>query len=80
MVLPHVRLRESQICKSETVRNRKEEIWMILRATFRLQKRARTLRKYAVILALILVVVVGALRLIGSNTNVAFSAAASSLQ
>jgi len=35
--------------------------------------------EYAVILAVILVVVVGTLRLIGSNTNVAFSAAASSL-
>ena len=36
--------------------------------------------EYAVMLAVILVIVVGTLRLIGSNANNAFSAAASSLQ
>jgi len=35
---------------------------------------------YAVMLALILVLVVGTIRLVGSNANNAFSAAASSLQ
>ena len=36
--------------------------------------------EYAVMLAVILVVVVGTLRLIGSNTNTVFSNAASALQ
>jgi Flp pilus assembly pilin Flp len=36
--------------------------------------------EYAVMLAVILVLVVGTIRLIGSNANTAFSAAASSLQ
>lgn len=36
--------------------------------------------EYAVMLAVILVLVVGTIRLIGSNANNAFSAAASSIQ
>ena len=36
--------------------------------------------EYAVMLAVILVIVVGTIRLIGSNTNTVFSQAASSLQ
>lgn len=36
--------------------------------------------EYAVMLAVILVIVVGTIRLIGSNANKAFSAAASSIQ
>jgi Flp pilus assembly pilin Flp len=36
--------------------------------------------EYAVMLAVILVIVVGTIRLVGSNANNAFSAAASSIQ
>lgn len=36
--------------------------------------------EYAVMLAVILVLVVGTIRLVGSNANSAFSAAASSIQ
>jgi Flp pilus assembly pilin Flp len=36
--------------------------------------------EYAVILAVILVLVVGTIRLVGANTNNAFSAVASSIQ
>jgi Flp pilus assembly pilin Flp len=36
--------------------------------------------EYAVMLAVILVLVVGTIRLVGSNTNNAFSAVASSIQ
>ena len=36
--------------------------------------------EYAVMLAVILVLVVGSVRLIGSNANTAFSSAASSIQ
>jgi len=42
--------------------------------------RAQDIAEYAVMLAAILVIVVGTLRLIGSNANTAFSAVASSLQ
>jgi len=37
-------------------------------------------REYAVMVALILVLVVGTIRLVGSNANNAFSSAASSIQ
>ena len=36
--------------------------------------------EYAVLLAVILVVVVGTIRLVGSNSNIVFSQAASSIQ
>jgi Flp pilus assembly pilin Flp len=41
---------------------------------------AQDIAEYAVILAVILVLVVGTIRLVGSNANNAFSSAASSLQ
>jgi Flp pilus assembly pilin Flp len=41
---------------------------------------AQDIAEYAVMLAVILVLVVGTVRLIGSNANNAFSAAASALQ
>ena len=36
--------------------------------------------EYAVMLAVILVIVIGTIRMVGSNANTAFSAAASSIQ
>jgi len=44
------------------------------------EERGQDIAEYAVMLALILVIVVGTLRLIGSNANNAFSSVASSLQ
>ena len=44
------------------------------------EDQAQDIAEYAVMLAVILVLVVGTLRLIGSNANTAFSAAASSIQ
>ena len=41
---------------------------------------AQDIAEYAVMLAVILVLVVGTIRLVGSNANNAFSAAASSIQ
>jgi Flp pilus assembly pilin Flp len=41
---------------------------------------AQDIAEYAVMLAVILVLVVGTIRLIGSNANTAFSSAASSIQ
>ena len=43
-------------------------------------ERAQDIAEYAVILAVILVLVVGTIRLIGSNASTAFSTAASSIQ
>ncbi len=45
-----------------------------------LEDRGQDIAEYAVILAVILVLVVGTVRLIGSNANNAFSAVASSIQ
>lgn len=42
--------------------------------------RGQDIAEYAVMLAVILVIVVGTIRLIGTNANNAFSAAASSIQ
>lgn len=43
-------------------------------------ERGQDIAEYAVMLAVILVLVVGTIRLVGSNANQAFSSAASSLQ
>jgi Flp pilus assembly pilin Flp len=45
-----------------------------------LEDRGQDIVEYAVILAVILVLVVGTVRLIGSNANNAFSASSSSIQ
>ncbi|HZE27507.1 MAG TPA: hypothetical protein VE083_08975 [Terriglobales bacterium] len=44
------------------------------------EERGQDIAEYAVMLAVILVLVVGTVRLIGSNANNAFSAAASAVQ
>lgn len=44
------------------------------------QEEGQDIAEYAVMLAVILVLVVGTIRLVGSNANNAFSAAASSIQ
>ena len=44
------------------------------------EEEGQDIAEYAVMLAVILVVVVGTLRLIGSNSNTVFSNAASALQ
>ncbi len=43
-------------------------------------EKGQDIAEYAVMLAMILVIVVGTLRLIGSNANTAFSSTASALQ
>ena len=45
-----------------------------------IEDQGQDMAEYAVMLAVILVVVVGTVRLIGSNSNNAFSSVASSLQ
>ena len=44
------------------------------------EDRGQDIAEYAVVLAVILVIVVGTVRLVGSNANNAFSSVASSLQ
>jgi Flp pilus assembly pilin Flp len=44
------------------------------------EDQAQDIAEYAVMLAVILIIVVGTIRLIGSNANTVFSNAASSLQ
>jgi Flp pilus assembly pilin Flp len=44
------------------------------------EDRGQDIAEYAVMLAVILVIVVGTIRLIGSNANNVFSSAASSIQ
>jgi Flp pilus assembly pilin Flp len=44
------------------------------------EDRGQDIAEYAVMLAVILVLVVGTIRLIGSNANTVFSSAASSIQ
>jgi Flp pilus assembly pilin Flp len=45
-----------------------------------LEDKGQDIAEYAVMLAVILIIVVGTVRLIGSNANNAFSAVASSIQ
>ena len=45
-----------------------------------IEDNGQDIAEYAVMLAVILVLVVGTIRLVGSNANNAFSAAASSIQ
>ena len=45
-----------------------------------LQEEAQDIAEYAVMLAVILVLVIGTIRLVGINANKAFSAVASSIQ
>jgi Flp pilus assembly pilin Flp len=48
--------------------------------SFWMEDDGQDIAEYAVVLAVILVVVVGTLRLVGSNANHAFSSVASSVQ
>ena len=50
-------------------------LWNLMR-----EDEAQDIAEYAVMLAVILVLVVGTIRLVGSNANTAFSSAASSIQ
>jgi Flp pilus assembly pilin Flp len=54
----------------------------MIRLLFRLwvEDEGQDIAEYAVMLAVILVLVVGTIRLVGSNANNAFSAVASSIQ
>lgn len=52
----------------------------LLLRRLRIEDEGQDIAEYAVMLAVILVLVVGTIRLVGSNANNAFSSVASSLQ
>jgi Flp pilus assembly pilin Flp len=56
-----------------------EEIMRILRRLWA-EEEGQDIAEYAVMLAVILVLVVGTIRLVGSNANSVFSSASSALQ
>ena len=60
--------------------NRFLEAYMKLLLKFWTDDAAQDIAEYAVMLAVILVLVVGTIRLVGSNANTAFSSVASSIQ
>ena len=64
---------------NEVVRSYREAALDILRRAWSDEK-GQDIAEYAVMLAVILVLVVGTVRLIGSNANTVFSQAASSIQ
>ena len=53
---------------------------MIAASALWVDDRGQDIAEYAVMLAAILVIVVGTIRLVGSNANAVFSSAASALQ
>jgi len=53
----------------------RQGLWSLVK-----DERGQDIAEYAVMLAVILVIVVGTIRLIGSNANSVFSQAASSIQ
>jgi Flp pilus assembly pilin Flp len=61
-------------------RNRKDSHLTALLRRFWTENEGQDIAEYAVMLAVILILVVGTIRLVGSNANNAFSSVASSLQ
>jgi Flp pilus assembly pilin Flp len=57
-----------------------EPLMTVLLRTFWAEDNGQDIAEYAVMLAVILVLVVGTVRLVGSNANNAFSSVASALQ
>ena len=55
------------------------EMWQVVDRFWR-EEKGQDIAEYAVMLAVILVIVVGTIRLIGSNANTVFSNVASSIQ
>jgi Flp pilus assembly pilin Flp len=73
-------LRESQVSKGEDGTQSQGGTMNDLARNLWTAEEGQDIAEYAVMLAVILVIVVGTLRLIGSNTNNVFSNVASTLQ
>jgi Flp pilus assembly pilin Flp len=70
----------SHRCVLLGLKNQKRGIFMELVRRLWCEQEAQDIAEYAVMLAVILVIVVGTVRLIGSNANTVFSSVASSIQ
>jgi Flp pilus assembly pilin Flp len=66
-------------CGGQEIRGRRERMSEFIRRIWS-EEEGQDIAEYAVMLAVILVLVVGTIRLIGSNANNAFSNVASSMQ
>ena len=78
-LIPNFKKEEERKFYREVVQTYRNAARDILRKVW-LDEKGQDIAEYAVMLALILVLVVGTIRLIGSNANTVFSQAASSLQ
>jgi len=78
-LLPNIKSTEEKKLCREVVRSYRTAASCLLRRVWS-QQDGQDIAEYAVMLAVILVIVVGTLRLIGTSANNAFSAAASSIQ
>jgi Flp pilus assembly pilin Flp len=78
-LIPNFKKLEEKLLYREVVKSYREAARNILRKAWSDDK-GQDIAEYAVMLAVILVLVVGTIRLVGSNANTAFSQAASSIQ
>jgi Flp pilus assembly pilin Flp len=78
-LIPHFRKTEERQFYREVVESYRAAARDILRKAWSDDK-GQDIAEYAVMLAVILVIVVGTIRLVGSNANTVFSQAASSIQ
>ena len=78
-LIPKFKKVEEKLFYREVVQSYREAARDILRKAWSDDK-AQDIAEYAVMLAVILVLVVGTIRLVGSNANTVFSQAASSIQ
>ena len=72
MVPRSARARSNEARKEEPVAKRLQQLWN--------DEQGQDIAEYAVMLAVILVIVVGTIRLIGSNANSVFSQVGSAIQ
>ena len=78
-LIPNIKKQEERQFYREVVQSYRTAARDILRKAW-LDDKGQDIAEYAVMLAVILVLVVGTIRLVGSNANTVFSQAASSIQ
>lgn len=78
-LIPNFKKPEEELFYREVVKSYREAARNVLRKAWS-DDEGQDIAEYAVMLAVILVLVVGTIRLVGSNANTAFSQAASSIQ
>lgn len=77
--IPNFKKEEERQFYNEVVQSYRQAARDVLRRVWS-DDRGQDIAEYAVMLAVILVIVVGTIRLVGSNANTVFSQAASSIQ